>query len=384
MRSLSIFVISLIPLLAVAQQSPAPCLDRPPAERAYTRVRLIDVVRDQTPVRAEYLIRTCGIRVAFQKELEADLREAGAEDNVIEAIREVAPRPAAPPAVKPAEKKHEPPPPSAPVGPAVGEIRTNPKDHLRYAYIPPGSFRMGCASAADGPCDADEKPAHEVKITKGFWMGQTEVTVDAYKRFAGATSRAMPAEPTFLEKKLNAGWNSEQLPMTMVSWADAKEYCEWAGLRLPTEAEWEYAARAGTSGAHYASLDDIAWYGNNSGDRVIDTADILAKDSSNYGKRIMENGNRPHAVGQKKANGFKIYDLLGNVWEWTADWYKTYEGDSLEVDPTGPPGGESRVLRGGSWILIPSDVRASFRDRVLPTYRYSDVGFRCSGEIRVP
>ena len=280
-------------------------------------------------------------------------------------------------------QKREPVP--VPAGPKAGDVRTNPKDRLVYAYVPSGDFRMGCATTADGPCEADEKPAHDVRISKGFWMGQTEVTTEAYKRFASATGRQMPPEPEFGGKRLNAGWNGEQLPMTMVSWTDSKDYCEWAGLGLPTEAEWEYAARAGTSGAHYANVDDIAWYGNNSGDRVIDTADILAKDASNYGKRIMENGNRTRPVGQKKANAFRMYDTLGNVWEWTADWYKaSYEGENLEVDPTGRPGGEYRVLRGGSWYDFPSNVRASNRVRYLPSDRYFYIGFRCRGEIPVP
>ena len=376
MRSFALF---LLPLLAVAQeQVPAPCLDKVPTDRAYTRVRLIDVVRDQTPMRAEYLIRTCGVRVAFNKDLEADLREAGAEENVLVAVREVAVKPVV-------VKQAEPPPAPVPTSPKAGDIRTNPKDRLRYVYVPPGTFRMGCATTADGPCDADEKPAHDVRISKGFWMGQTEVTTEAYKRFASATGRQMPPEPEFGGKKLNAGWNGEQLPMTMVSWTDSKDYCEWAGLGLPTEAEWEYAARAGTSGAHYANVDDIAWYGNNSGDRVIDTADIFAKDFNNYGKRILENGNRTHPVGQKKANAFRMYDMLGNVWEWTADWYKaSYEGENLEVDPTGRPGGEYRVLRGGSWYDFPSNVRASNRVRYLPSDRYFYIGFRCRGEIPVP
>ena len=253
--------------------------------------------------------------------------------------------------------------PAATVGPSgaptAGEIRTNPKDQLPYVFIPPGTFRMGCASAADGDCDADEKPAHDVRITKGFWMGQTEVTTAAYKRFASATGKSMPAEPEYpAGKKLNPGWNSNNLPMTMVSWTDAKDYCAWVGLGLPSEAEWEYAARAGTSGAHYGALDDIAWYAKNA-------------------------GGSPNAVGQKTANAFKLHDMLGNVSEWTSDWYKdSYPAESLLIDPAGPPGGESRVWRGGS--APSSSVRASQRVGYRPLALGVFHGFRCRGEIRVP
>jgi formylglycine-generating enzyme required for sulfatase activity len=219
---------------------------------------------------------------------------------------------------------------------------------------------MGCARSGDEPCFADEKPAHEVRITKGFWMGQTEVSVEAYKRFAGRTGKKMPEEPVESGRKLNAGWRSESLPMTMVSWHDAVAYCTWAGARLPTEAEWEYAARAGTVGARYGDLDAVAWYGSNS-------------------------GGQPRGVAQKQANAFKLFDMLGSVWEWTADWYKDkYEGSGQEVDPQGPPGGEFRVLRGGSWDVFASDVRASSRVRDRPTVRNYSNGFRCVGEIPVP
>ena len=375
---LFVVILSLAPLFA-QQQAPAPCLARAEGERAYTRLRLMDVVRDQTPVRAEYLIRTCGIRVPFGPELDADLKEAGAEETVRAAVREVAPRPVVPvPAPKPEAPK---PPP----GPQAGDIRVNPKDGLRYAFVPPGTFRMGCASDADGPCDNDEKPAHDVQISKGFWMGQTEVTVEAYKRYARAAGKAMPAEPAFNDRKLNPQWSLDSLPMTMVDWNDSRGYCEWAGLRLPTEAEWEYAARGGTTGARYGALDDIAWYGNNSGDSPIDALDIVTKDQGNYVKRIGANGNRPRPVGQKTANRFKLYDLLGNVWEWTGDWYKgSYEGEALERDPQGPLGGEYRVLRGGSWSVDASFVRASIRNYGRPAYRDSLVGFRCTGELSVP
>ena len=248
------------------------------------------------------------------------------------------------------------------VGPADLEVATNPKDGLRYVRIPAGPFRMGC-SPSDTECYADEKPAHDVQITKSFWMGQRPVTAGAYKRFVGSVGKAMPAEPVYLGKNLNPGWKDESLPMTMVSWDDARGYCEWAGMRLPTEAEWEYAARAGSTGARYGVLDEIAW----------------------YAKRIIENGNRPHPVGKKKANAFQLFDMLGNVWQWTSDWFDDgYYKASHGADPRGPSSGSQRVLRGGSWGVSPRIVRASCRGLDGPAVRSDNVGFRCVGEKLVP
>ena len=359
------------PQFAFAQTA-APCMDKPMAERTYTRVRLLDIIRNQTPVRAEYLIKTCGVRVVFNNELEADLREAGAEDNVVAAVREVAPKPVV-------DKKPEPP-----AGPVKGDVKVNPKDGLRYVFIPHGTFRMGC-SAGDGDCHDDEKPSHDVRISKGFWMGQTDVTVEAYKKYVRESGKSMPDEPVAREKKLNPNWSNDTVPMTMVSWTDSRDYCDWAGLRLPTEAEWEYAARGGSSSARYGELDEIAWWGGNSGDKTFDADGIIKSDSSNYFKKLIENGGRPRGVAQKRANAFKLYDMLGNVWQWTADWYKTpYAGDMLETDPQGPPGGERRVLRGGSWVVNSSYVRSSIRIRGRPAYRNVNVGLRCAGEIHIP
>ena len=223
------------------------------------------------------------------------------------------------------------------VSPLVpGAVRLNPKDGLKYVWIPPGSFEMGC-SPGDNECASDEKPPHRVTIAKGFWLGQTEVTVGAYKRFARATGKAMPAAVDF-----NPGWSNEQMPIVNVSWKDAQEYCTWAGGRLPTEAEWEYAARAGDTASRYGDLGEIAWYADNSGQKT-------------------------HEVGQKRANSFGLFDMLGNVSEWVNDWYdENYYQNSPSQDPKGPAsGGLSR----SAWRVL---VRQSQeRPRIVPRLAHS-------------
>jgi len=233
----------------------------------------------------------------------------------------------------------------------LGTLKLNPKDGLKYVWIPPGTFMMGC-SPGDNECYDYEKPPHQVTITKGFWLGQTEATVAAYRRFAGSTGARMPAAPEF-----NAGWNNQDMPIVNVSWDDATAFCGWAGGRLPTEAEWEYAARAGSTEARYGPIDEVAWYANNSGLKT-------------------------HDVGQKRANAFGLYDMLGNVWEWVNDWddENNYK-DGPSQDPAGPASGTLHVLRGGSWDVTPRDVRVSYRGGDNPAYMYNyvGIGFRCGG-----
>jgi formylglycine-generating enzyme required for sulfatase activity len=218
----------------------------------------------------------------------------------------------------------------------AGIEKENPKDGLKYVWIPPGRFLMGC-SAGDTECKDDEKPAHEVTITKGFWMGQTEVTREAYQRVIGNNPRDL---------------NGAKLPVGAVSWKEAQRYCQLIGGRLPTEAEWEYAARGGTPAARYGNLEDIAWYRDNSVSRA-------------------------HEAGQKQPNAFGLYDMLGNVAEWVADWYADYQAGSQQ-DPGGPAGGQYRVARGGSWGFNLRGERASDRIKVGPEARYSDFGLRCA------
>jgi formylglycine-generating enzyme required for sulfatase activity len=265
-------------------------------------------------------------------------------------------------------------------GPQPGDVKINPKDGQRYVWVPPGTFKMGC-SPGDSECFPPESPAHEVTITKGFWLGQTSVTVEAWKRYAQQTGKAMPPEPKYLQRELNSGWANEQQPIVDISWDEAAAFCSAAGGRLPTEAEWEYAARAGTTGSRYGNLDEIAWDADNSGKERIDTAAILRDDLNNYTSRINANGNSPKPVAMKQPNAWKLYDMLGNVWQWTADWFgdRYYEQRDGQ-DPLGPPGGQVRTVRGGSWRNDPRGARVSFRYRVAPGYRDGSIGARCVGE----
>jgi formylglycine-generating enzyme required for sulfatase activity len=244
-------------------------------------------------------------------------------------------------------------------------VKENSKDGLKYVWIPPGTFMMGC-SPGDSECGGDEKPPHQVTISRGFWLGQTPVTVAAYRRHSATTGKNMPPAPKF-----NPGWNNQEMPIVNASWHDSVAYCTWAGGRLPTEAEWEYVARAGNTESRYGAIDGIAWYSGNSGGKT-------------------------HEVAQKRPNAFGLYDMLGNVSEWADDLYDgKYYRKSPSNDPQGPAalhfglrvGGarlDVRVLRGGSWTLDPRSVRVSFRNWADAGVRGNLLGFRCVGELASP
>lgn len=217
-----------------------------------------------------------------------------------------------------------------------GEERTG--NDIVYVRICAGSFIMGSA-ASDPQAYADEKPAHQVTLSE-FWMGKTEITNKQYRRF----------------RQDHDGEDS--LPVANVSFYDAKEACEHFGGRLPTEAEWEYAARAGSQtpwsfGDNVKKLDEYSWCGGNS-------------------------GNTSHPVGTKKPNAWGLYDMHGNVAEWVADWYGTYPS-AEQKDPTGPAATRERVLRGGSFSTDdePRELRSAWRASNEPAFRGSRVGFRC-------
>jgi len=229
----------------------------------------------------------------------------------------------------------------APAPPVLraGATKRNEKDGLTYVWIPLGTFLMGC-SPGDSECFDEEKPAHQVTISEGFWMGQTEVTLEAWQRVMGTNP---------------SRFKGPKLPVESITWEEARSYCEKVGMRLPTEAEWEYAARAGSTGSRYGEIGQIAWYNSNSGGKT-------------------------HEVGQKQANAWGLHDMLGNVWEWVEDWYAEQYPPGAATDPRGPSSGTLRVLRGGSWGFNSRYTRASGRGGCVPVGRDGlTVGVRCAG-----
>ena len=220
--------------------------------------------------------------------------------------------------------------------------------------LPTGSFRMGDLS---GRGDADEKPVRTVTISRPIAMGKYEVTFEDYDRFALATGAKKPDAK---------GWGRGNRPVINVSWHDARDYAVWLSeqtgkrYRLPSEAEWEYATRAGTT-------MEYSW-GN--------TAGSGNANCDGCGSRWDNDGTAP--VGSFGASDFGLHDMHGNVWEWVEDcWHGSYQG----APPDGTAwttGGDcaKRGLRGGSWVDSPPRLRAAFRLRCTPTDRYSDTGFR--------
>ncbi|MCP5118083.1 MAG: formylglycine-generating enzyme family protein [bacterium] len=243
------------------------------------------------------------------------------------------PEASAPPIVEPPEM------------PQPGTVAVDSATGLKYVWIPPGAFQMGCAVA--GRCEEDEKPLHAVTLSRGFWMMQTEATVDAYERFTRATARPMPPAPGF-----NSGWQKPNHPVVGTIWAEAQAFCDWAGGRLPTEAEWEYAARGGKSESFLPEVNVVAWHSKNSGGRT-------------------------QEVGGKAPNGWGLFDMFGNAAEWCGDWYAASYGNGPRTDPSGPRMGRARPLRGGSWQSEAKELRLSDRSPLLPGMRNRDVGFRC-------
>lgn len=225
--------------------------------------------------------------------------------------------------------------------PQTNDSKPNSTDKLVYVRIKAGTFKMGC-SQDDSQCDDAETPSHSVRISKDFWIGQTEVTQEAYQRVTGSS--------------LPNHFKGDKLPVDSASWNDAQVYCEAIGMRLPTEAEYEFAARGGSNEARYGPLVKIAWYAGNSGQKT-------------------------HEVQTQRANDYQLYDMLGNVWEWVADWYGPYRGD-LKQDPKGPASGYFRVLRGGSVSQTSDLVRVSYRLGNEPGDRGGNnyLGFRCAGD----
>ncbi len=243
------------------------------------------------------------------------------------------------------------------------DCRPRGNDNAEMVFVPAGEFTMG---SNDG--GANEKPVHQVYLDD-FWIDVYEVTNALYKKCVDA-GKCQPPGSLSSAKQSSYFGNSQfdNYPVTFVSWNDAKTYCEWAGKRLPTEAEWEKAAR-GTDARVYPWGNE--WDGNkaNVEQRVGDTTLV---------------GSYPAG-----ASPYGVLDMTGNVWEWVADWYDgSYYANSPSRNPPGPPSGQYRALRGGGWADDHYSVRVAHRydltyptfsfDFYYPTFRYNFVGFRCA------
>jgi formylglycine-generating enzyme required for sulfatase activity len=239
---------------------------------------------------------------------------------------------------------------------------------IEMLLVPPGSFDMGCIQGSNlYGCNTDESPVHSVTLTNAFYLGRYEVTQAQWTAKMGSNPSYWVARPE------NGNTANTNRPVETVSWnqiAGTGGFLSGTGLRLPTEAEWEYAYRAGTTTAFHGftgylngTNDDtlvgnIAWFVGNNG----------ASGTTTYGTK---------AVGQKLANGFGLHDMAGNVFEWVNDWYgSTYYSSSPSTNPPGPATGTDRVLRGGSWNFDTVSVRSSNRGDVTPGGTIDSIGFR--------
>ena len=245
---------------------------------------------------------------------------------------------------------------NTPPPPQAGSLSIRKKDQAVIAYIPAGEFTMGSTSGG-----SDESPEHKITLD-AFWLDQNEVTNAMYALCVEAGNCDLPNSTGNYEDTEYA-----QHPVVYVSWNDAKNYCEWAGGSLPTEAQWEKAARGGLEGENYPWGDDapICTAGADNGTKFDDD------DNCN------DTGTEP--VGSYGANGYALYDMAGNVWEWTADWYdNNYYANSPTGNPLGPETGTYRVLRGGSWYDDDSNLRVANRSfNFSPVNAYNRIGFRC-------
>ncbi len=225
--------------------------------------------------------------------------------------------------------------------PKVGDRRVLTADGVEYAfrYCPAGTFMMGSPSSEEGR--SGDETQHRVTLTKGFWMLETQVTQKMWESVMGNN-------PSYFKGAQN--------PVEEVSWNDCQEFCKalsrklGGSIKLPTEAQWEYACRAGTTGAYAGDLDAMAWYCGNS-------------------------GNKTPPVGTKQANAWGLYDMHGNVYEWCQDWFGDYPTNSV-TDPTGPANGSNRVYRGGSWDNDAEFCRSALRCYNSPEYRSDRLGLR--------
>ena len=276
----------------------------------------------------------------------------------------------------------------------------------QMVMVKAGSFQMGdeVGDLWDG-C----RPVHSVTLTYNFWIGKYVVTFAEYDDFSQSTGRRLAYDHS---------WGRDNRPVIDVSWRDAIAYCNWlsereglkpaynqngelvdinsnvttditkvAGYRLPTEAEWEYAASGGQEAlpipprflfAGSDDIDEVAWYFENSGEYIF-TGTSLTFDYTSHGASHIQ-GMSTHPVGQKKPNQLGVYDMSGNVWEWCHDWYGSYPGES-RTDPIGPSEGHVRVMRGGSWIFGANDCRVACRFYRSPHDKLFRLGFRLARTV---
>ena len=216
---------------------------------------------------------------------------------------------------------------------------------MTMIYVAPGSFMMGSPSTEEGR--KDDETQHHVTLTKGYWLGETEVTQAQWESVMGSNPSYFKGASRPVEQ---VSWEDCQAFIAMVNHEARRQF--GGGFRLPTEAEWEYACRAGSKGSYAGTgkLDDMGWYSDNS-------------------------GNHTHGVKGKEANAWGFYDMHGNVFEWCQDWYDEYQSGAV-TDPTGSASGDGRVLRGGSWYSNAWSCRSAGRDWSRPGGRYNDCGFR--------
>lgn len=264
--------------------------------------------------------------------------------------------------------------------PQAGAVQQRGADHAPMVFVPAGEFLMGSAdqqvTEASKLCAdcvfTDEKPQHTVFLN-AFWIDQHEVTNAQYKECVDAGKCQSPGTGSYTRDVYYANSQFDNYPVILVSWGDAESYCVWADKRLPTEAEWEKAAR-GTDGRIYpwgnqAPTSDLlnfadkntnfGWSNKNIDDKYADTSPV---------------GNYPNG-----ASPYGAYDMAGNVWEWVNDWYdENYYASSPKQNPQGATAGPFRVLRGGSWSDRRTEVRTATRLDKLPNYRDDNLGFRCS------
>ncbi len=263
--------------------------------------------------------------------------------------------------------------PGQPAGGQAGDERTSDADGMVQVYIPGGKFQMG---GVDGDAQDDEKPAHFVTVGP-FWMDKHEVTNGMYQLCVAAGACNPPRE--FKSEGREAYFGSPdfaEFPVVFVNWEDAKTYCGWAGRQLPTEAQWEFAARGS------ADFRRFPW-GDQSPDNSLANYDYTVRDTARVGSY------------PKGVSPFGLVDMAGNVWEWVSDFYDPqYYGQAGEQNPTGPnaagPNGPRRVIRGGSWADGFKDLRVSNRGFALAPDLTADskseafmgegnsrIGFRC-------